>query len=450
LIRRLLVAALLTGWVAGCGSQWTRRGSDTPGETPEESLADVFNPNTAYQEMGRLTAPEPLPFIGDVVFADGPADSVIAVVALTLESQALTFQREGDGFSAHYLVEMRLQQEGDPPIRLAREEVVRVSTFEETLRDDESVLFQQSFHLTPGQYTVTIGISDRTSPSQSTAQATYLVPAFTAGTTSDPMIVYQVTGRNSPHQPLSVLLNPRGSVAYGVDTLLTYIEGYGFLEPTRVPFAVRDEFGKVIYQDSLLFQGVHPVESHIVRLAPEDQSLGELTLGVGEVGNERSTTALVAFSQGWVLKNYDEMISLLRYFGEDDWVDSLRNAPVEERAQVWHDFQIDTDPNKATPENEALDVYFTRVQMANSMFRNENMPGWRTDRGEVFITLGPADEVFDRRTEAEGRWIYWSYTTYRVELVFEDLAGFGRYRLTPDSRNDYIRVLSRLHRQGAE
>jgi GWxTD domain-containing protein len=158
----------------------------------------------------------------------------------------------------------------------------------------------------------------------------------------------------------------------------------------------------------------------------------------------------VAFSQGWVLKNYDEMISLLRYFGEDDWVDSLRNAPVEERAQVWHDFQIDTDPNKATPENEALDVYFTRVQMANSMFRNENMPGWRTDRGEVFITLGPADEVFDRRTEAEGRWIYWSYTTYRVELVFEDLAGFGRYRLTPDSRNDYIRVLSRLHRQGAE
>ena len=66
-------------------------GSEGSGETPEESLADVFNPNNAYQQMGRLTAPEPLPFIGTVVFADGPADSVIAVLAVTIENKALTF-----------------------------------------------------------------------------------------------------------------------------------------------------------------------------------------------------------------------------------------------------------------------------------------------------------------------------------------------------------------------
>lgn len=446
--RRFLVAVLALALGTGCGSQWKRVGTEEPGPTAEETLTDVFNPNNAYRQMGRLTAPEPMPFIGHVAFADGPADSVIAVISLSLENRSLTFQREDDSFVARYRVEIRLQQEGDPPIRLAREEAVRVPTFQETLRNEESVLFQQSFHLMPGRYTVTIAVSDRASPSQSRAQAVYLAPDFAPGSTSEPMIVYQVTGRDSPRQPLSILLNPRGAVSYGGDTLLAYIEGYGFPKPTKVPFEVRDEFDKLVYSDSLLFQGVHPVESHIVRLAPDSQPLGEIVLAVGSDVERRATTALVSFSQGWVLTNYDEMLSLLRYFGRDNWVDSLRRTPQEQRSTVWREFWIATDPNRATPENEALDVYFARVQTANSLFRDEGVPGWRTDRGEVYITLGPPEEVFDNRTDAEGRFIAWSYIQLRLDLFFEDLARFGHYRLTPQSRADYSRVLVRVRRQG--
>lgn len=438
---------MVVGITAGCGSQWKRVGTDEPAPTAEESLTEVFNPNNAYQQMGRLTAPEPLPFIGHVAFADGPADSVIAVLGLSLENRSLTFQREGNSFVARYRVEIRIQQEGDPPITVAREEAVRVPTFQETLRNEESVLFQQSFHLIPGRYTVAVAVSDRATPSQSRAQAVYLVPDFAPGSTSEPMIVYQVTGRDSPRQPLAILLNPRGSVAYGGDTLLAYIEGYGFAEPTKVPFQVRDEFDEVVYFDSLLFQGVHPVESHIVRLAPDSQPLGEITLAVGSDVDQRSTTALVSFSQGWVLTNYDEMLSLLRYFGSDDWVDSLRRTPEKSRSTVWREFWLATDPNRATPENEALDQYFARVQTANSTFRDEGVPGWRTDRGEVFITLGPPDEFFDNRTDAEGRFIVWRYTNLRLELFFEDQARFGHYRMTPQSRADYSRVLTRVRRQ---
>ena len=44
---------------------------------------------------------------------------------------------------ARYRVEIRLQQEGEPPIRLAREEFVRVPTFQETLRNDEHLGLRQ-------------------------------------------------------------------------------------------------------------------------------------------------------------------------------------------------------------------------------------------------------------------------------------------------------------------
>jgi GWxTD domain-containing protein len=421
-------------------------GTDDPRPTAEQNLTDVFNPTNTYQEMGRLTAPEPIPFVGHMAFADGPADSVIGILGLSMENRVFTFQREGESFVARYRVELQVQREGDPAIQVARDEVVRVPTFNETLRNDESVLFQQNFHLLPGRYEVTVVVSDRASPSQSQARGTYIVPVFEAGSTSDPIIVYQVTGRDTPRQPLSVLMNPRGSVSYGGDTLLAYVEGYGFSSPTKIPFVVRDEMGDAVYQDSLLFQGVHPVEGQIIRLAPDSQPLGEITLSVGSGAKERTTRALVSFSQGWVLTNYDEMVNLLRYFGHDQWVDSLRRTPESGRATVWREFWAATDPNVATPENEALDSYFARVQAANRIFRNEGLPGWRTERGEVYITLGPPDEVFDNRSEAEGRYITWSFTSLRLDLFFEDLAGFGRFRLTPQSRSDYSQALARVRR----
>jgi len=102
-----------------------------------------------------------------------------------------------------------------------------------------------------------------------------------------------------------------------------------------------------------------------------------------------------------------------------------------------------------TPENEALDQYFRRVQIANQRFRESVDPGWLTDRGEVFITLGEPDDVFDASSDISRsgvRLIRWTYSGLRLTLFFQDQTGFGRFRLTPMSRAEYQRVLSRVRR----
>ena len=91
-----------------------------------------------------------MPFVGTVAFAAGPADSVIAVLGLSLENRAFAFQREGNSFVARYRVSLSFKREGAPPVDLAREELVRVATFQETQRADESVLFQQVLRIAPG------------------------------------------------------------------------------------------------------------------------------------------------------------------------------------------------------------------------------------------------------------------------------------------------------------
>jgi GWxTD domain-containing protein len=159
------------------------------------------------------------------------------------------------------------------------------------------------------------------------------------------------------------------------------------------------------------------------------------------------SAALVSFSSSWVVTNFDDMLNLLRYFPPSPALDSLRKASAAERGRLWKAFWKASDPNPATGNNEALDQYVRRVAQANLRFRDEGIPGWRTDRGEVFVRLGEPDEVFDASPQSQGRLIRWGYTQFQLALYFLDESGFGRFRLTPSSRSEMERIVAQLSRQ---
>ena len=440
----LFAASLAAG--TGCGS-WKRVGSGEPGGTSEESITQLFNAEAYYRKLGRLATGQPLPFVGSIAFTAGSGDSTLAIVGLSLENRSLGFQREGNGFVARYRVDMMLKPDGGEAIGVSRDELVRVATFQETQRADESVLFQQVFKVRPGRYHLTTTLRDPATGSTTSAESDVEAPAFRRGSTSAPIIAYQVRGRGELDDTLSLVLNPRGAVAYGGDSLLAYVEGYGFTGPTRVPIEVRTETDSVLYSDSLTFRGGQAVESQVLKLRPDSLALGALTVSVGQGTTRREVTALVSFSAAWVVTNYDQMLDLLRYFGNDRLLDSIRNAPAADRPALWRLFWRETDPDKSTSENEAINTYFTRLVIANQRFRDEGVAGWRTDRGEVFIALGEPDESFETTPgQVGGRLLRWNYINQRLAVFFQDETGFGRYRLTPGSRSEFERVVARLRR----
>lgn len=440
-VRRALPLAVLAS-TAACGS-WTRVGTDTS-PTPAQSVTSMLDATGMFRKIGRLAATGPIPFVGNVALLPAGGDSVLAVLALSMENRHLGFERQGDqGFTARYHVDITFARDSQPAIAIARDQIVRVTTFQETMRNEESILFQEPRVLAPGKYHVTVSVHDRRSDGLSRAEEDLVVTPFHPGQTTAPILVYDVTGRGEPTDPFKGILDPRGAAAFATDTLTVLVEGYRMAAGTTLPISVVDAADSVLLHQDLQFNGATPIEARLLRFVPNNAPLGELRFALGPSGSAGETTALVSLSASWIVSNYEEMLQLLRYFGHDEQLNALRHAAPADRPALWQRFFKDSDPNPATPENEALDAYFSRLAVADQRYSDEGEPGWRTDRGEVFISLGEPDETIDASAPNQGRIIRWTYQADRLVLFFVDETGFGRFRLTAQSRADFERVRSR-------
>jgi len=64
----------------------------------------------------------------------------------------------------------------------------------------------------------------------------------------------------------------------------------------------------------------------------------------------------------------------------------------EEREQFIEQFWLRRDPTPDTVENEFKEEHYRRIAYANERFAS-GKPGWRTDRGRIYVAWGPPDEI---------------------------------------------------------
>src|SRR5271155_4543821 len=122
----------------------------------------------------------------------------------------------------------------------------------------------------------------------------------------------------------------------------------------------------------------------------------------------------------------------------------------EERDQFIEAFWQRRDPTPDTEENEFKEEHYRRIEYANEHFA-AGLPGWKTDRGRIFIMYGPADEIdahpsggtYDRPIEEGGgttstfpfedwRYRYLEGIGQEVEIEFVDTCMCGDYHMTID------------------
>ena len=72
----------------------------------------------------------------------------------------------------------------------------------------------------------------------------------------------------------------------------------------------------------------------------------------------------------------------------------VRFTTGEEREDFIEQFWMRRDPTPDSMENEYKEEHYRRIAYANDRFAS-GFPGWRTDRGRIYITFGPPDEIED-------------------------------------------------------
>jgi GWxTD domain-containing protein len=405
--------------------------------------------------MGLLAEAGETPFVGSMSFFAGPTgDSTSIVVAVSLANRALRFRAEGDRWRASYDVAIEVRSGTTVVQELRSREVVRVLAFRETTRDDESILFKQVVNLTPGTYDVRLTVRDESATRGSAVEATIGVPQFSAGSVSSPVPVYEARPREQLGAPPDIVPTPRSTAVFGRDSLMMiYAEGYGTGTSMPVRVVVKaDETNSVLWSDSLQLQRRGDHFSSVFAVPVPRLGVGVMTLGINGPGTADTIRIplFVAFGEELPVATFSQMLDYLRYFVSSQRLQAMRDAPAEARAGLWAAFLRETDPVPQTPSHEGLRDYFSRIAQANVRFREEGQPGWLTDRGRVAIALGQPDQIYEpsmSNVGQRGRTLIWEYRDHRLQVVFIDQTGFGRWRMTLTSESEFEAVVRRVIRQ---
>src|SRR3982751_2822201 len=122
----------------------------------------------------------------------------------------------------------------------------------------------------------------------------------------------------------------------------------------------------------------------------------------------------------------------------------------EERQQFIEQFWLRRDPTPDTAENEFKEEHYRRIAYANERFAS-GIPGWKADRGRIYITFGPPAEIESHPSggtyqrpyeEGGGSTSTYPFETWRYRYIegigsdimieFVDKSIPGEYRMTMD------------------
>lgn len=167
-----------------------------------------------------------------------------------------------------------------------------------------------------------------------------------------------------------------------------------------------------------------------------------------QVSPEQQKKAVLEKESGYYKKWVNEDV---RWIITDEELSAWKKLTTNaERDNFIEAFWQRRDPTPDTEENEYKDEHYRRIAYANEHFA-AGVPGWRTDRGRMYIMYGKPDSIethpmggpYQRSAEEGGgttetypfetwRYRYLEGIGQEIEIEFVDTCGCGEYHMTID------------------
>jgi GWxTD domain-containing protein len=381
----------------------------------------------------------------------------LLVVNTTIPYRRLVFFRRENSYESRYRIYMELLDERNDPVRGdVWEESVVTGTYEETKAAASVSTTRKTFPIDSGEYTVNVTLEVIDTSLKLKKSKTVRIVGRGEGTLelAEPVFTVSKAGRTREKPPRGEILlsaceasDDRGiSVIPG--TSFAEFDGwlrvvYNLVAPSDtisdrqlVSMSVKDHRGTVLlYNRKRVGTGKAGLLTFCLEFNVDQFHIGEyiLSMIVETIGADEQTSVdahfTILLNRSVFADNFSEMLEILSIIAEEKELSDLREASEEERADAWLRFWKKRDPTPSTAGNEEMERFLGRVNYAVKNF-SQFRPGWRTDRGRIYIKYGEPDKIINTDGKVLGSRIqYWIYYSQGLAYVFEDASGMGEYQL---------------------
>ncbi len=380
-------------------------------------------------------------FFDAISFAGTTPDSTRLDLYLAVPSEALSFERNGAQFIARYQARIKVEGSGKSWLDTTFMRTVRTPAGASGARQHME-FYQLPVVVPAGSYVASLELLDQRtnlaiSNKRNVTTIDYTKFPFTlsglllvnkiredsSGFVITPLLTEDVSRAAEGYFIFFEAYNNTGKTSFTLTTEYRTPDGKGVQSQSvakTIPAGRSQQWIRLGYTG--ISRGSYMVE---LKAHPADDSTQTLAATQRMVRIEGSVDRLPLSED-----ELNEKISQLRYVATQTEMDYIRDGEgFNERQKRYSEFWQRLDPTPGTPQNEAMDDYFGRIQYANDRYRSY-AAGWLTDKGRVYIIYGPPDNVTTDPFRSDGKAIEtWQYYDRGLRLVFVDESGFGDFRL---------------------
>jgi GWxTD domain-containing protein len=363
----------------------------------------------------------------------------VAAIEVEVPYWELSFRRSAEGLSAQFDVIVLIMQDDRQIAGELYPERIQVPG-REALQDPQGRYRREMrIPLAPGQYTVEVAVSEPASGHEGRVRlGLSLEPVFPGQVRLSPLL-FGPCGLEGSIADL--FFDPRmvTQTHDRQESLCVYAElAHPGLSPAQVRVhwsLMRGDGGPgLIREEELDVPGGVAATRLSWSLVVQDLDLESYRVEIvasveGKQARGYATVGVLAESAEALEHFFRETLDVLTYIAEQEEVEALRMAPPPERRDLWDAFWRRRDPTPESARNEFKEDFFDRLRYANAQFSGVR-PGWRTDRGRIYIRYGEPDTVDRRPVQANAPPTeVWNYDRLGLRFVFIDRTGYGEYTL---------------------
>ena len=362
----------------------------------------------------------------------------------------LQFVKSDSGYRAEYEISAVVHQGKYQVDGKSWTRRVSVADYDRTNSRGEVDLSDAYFDLDPGDYKLTLTFADLSADKTVSVDSKlrvedFLRSGFAAGGITFARRVDLENGQIRQIVPL--VTNPfkgLGSPSFAYFEVYT-VDGS---RQAEVTYKIVGENSKTTLQKKFLLPLSGERTGMALKLPVDSLQYDSYRLELTVSNNRKTAVLKKRFYIRWPglprsAKDLDTAVQQLQFIATQTEWKKLKKASAQAKREAFIQFWSRRDPSPGTEYNEVMEAYYQRVNVANELFSVMGREGWRSDRGLVYIILGPPDEQINQPYPSDSKpYQIWQYYSINRQFAFYDRSGYGDFELiNPVSIYDIQRYL---------